>query len=160
MNDTSNFLPADGFAGTLVGRAWLPGTVPGPAVVAIRASGVYDLSSIAATMSSLLERAEPASLVQRAPGTRIGSVDDVLGNTVAEPDAGRPYFLAPCDLQVIKAAGVTFAASMLERVIEEQTRGDAGRAQEVRSRVRSLIGDDLSAVVPGSAERRPPGPLR
>jgi len=52
MNDTSNFLPADGFAGTLVGRAWLPGAVPGPAVVAIRADGVHDLSAVAATMSS------------------------------------------------------------------------------------------------------------
>ena len=152
MNDTSNFLPADGFAGTLVGRAWLPGAVPGPAVVAIRADGVHDLSAVAATMSSLLEHSEPASLVQRTAGQRVGSLEEVLANTVAAPDEGKPYFLAPCDLQVIKAAGVTFAASMLERVIEEQTRGDASRAVEVRSRVRALIGDDLAAVVPGSAQ--------
>jgi len=152
MNDTSNFLPADGFAGTLVGRAWLPGAVPGPAVVAIRADGVHDLSAVAATMSSLLEHSEPASLVQRTAGQRVGSLEEVLANTVAAPDEGKPYFLAPCDLQVIKAAGVTFAASMLERVIEEQTRGDASRADEVRSRVRALIGDDLAAVVPGSAQ--------
>ncbi len=152
MNDTSTFLPADGCAGTLVGRAWLPGAVPGPAVVAIRADGVHDLSAVAATMSSLLERSEPASLVRRTPGQRIGSVEEVLVNTVAAPDEGKPYFLAPCDLQVIKAAGVTFAASMLERVIEEQTRGDASRAVEVRSRVRALIGDDLAAVAPGSAQ--------
>ena len=152
MNDTSNFLPVDGFAGTLVGRAWLPGAVPGPAVVAIRADGVHDLSAVAATMSSLLEHSEPASLVQRTAGQRVGSLEEVLANTVAAPDEGKPYFLAPCDLQVIKAAGVTFAASMLERVIEEQTRGDASRAVEVRSRVRALIGDDLAAVVPGSAQ--------
>jgi len=152
MNDTSTFLPADGCAGTLVGRAWLPGAVPGPAVVAIRADGVHDLSAVAATMSSLLERSEPASLVRRTPGQHIGSVEEVLVNTVAAPDEGKPYFLAPCDLQVIKAAGVTFAASMLERVIEEQTRGDASRAVEVRSRVRALIGDDLAAVAPGSAQ--------
>jgi len=152
MNDTSNFLPVDGFAGTLVGRAWLPGAVPGPAVVAIRADGVHDLSAVAATMSSLLEHSEPASLVQRTAGQRVGSLEEVLANTVAAPDEGKPYFLAPCDLQVIKAAGVTFAASMLERVIEEQTRGDASRADEVRSRVRALIGDDLAAVVPGSAQ--------
>jgi fumarylacetoacetate (FAA) hydrolase family protein len=152
MNDTSTFLPADGCAGTLVGRAWLPGVVPGPAVVAIRADGVHDLSSVAATMSSLLEHSEPAALVQRNRGQRIGSVEEVLANSVAAPDERKPHFLAPCDLQVIKAAGVTFAASMLERVIEEQTRGDASRAVEVRSRVRALIGDDLAAIVPGSAQ--------
>ena len=152
MNDISSFLPADGCAGTLVGRAWLPGAVQGPAVVAIRDDGIYDLSAVAATMSGLLERSEPAALVQRTSGQRVGSIDDVLANTVAAPDEGKPYFLAPCDLQVIKAAGVTFAASMLERVIEEQTRGDASRAVEVRSRVRALIGDDLAAIVPGSTQ--------
>ncbi len=152
MDKTSNLLPDDFFAGTLIGRAWLPGVIPGPAVVAIREDGVYDLSSVAATVSTLLERGEPATLVQRTAGRRVGSVDEVLQNTVAMPDETKPYLLAPCDLQVIKAAGVTFAASMLERVIEEQTRGDAGRAVEVRSRVRALIGDDLAAVIPGSAQ--------
>ena len=152
MDKTSNLLPADCFAGTLIGRAWLPDTIPGPAVVAIREDGVYDLSSIAATVSTLLERDEPATLVHRTAGRRIGSVDEILQNTVVTPDDSKPYLLAPCDLQVIKAAGVTFAASMLERVIEEQTRGDAGRAVEVRSRVRALIGDDLAAVVPGSPQ--------
>ncbi len=152
MDKTSNLLPDDSFTGTLIGRAWLPGAIAGPAVVAIREDGVYDLSSIAATVSTLLERDEPATLVQRTAGRRIGSVDEVLRNTVVTPDETKPYLLAPCDLQVIKAAGVTFADSMLERVIEEQTRGDAGRAVEVRSRVRSLIGDDLGSVVPGSAQ--------
>ena len=152
MNKTSNLLPDDSFTGTLIGRAWLPGAIAGPAVVAIREDGVYDLSSIAATVSTLLERDEPATLVQRTAGRRIGSVDEVLRNTVVTPDETKPYLLAPCDLQVIKAAGVTFADSMLERVIEEQTRGEPGRALEVRSRVRSLIGDDLGSVVPGSAQ--------
>ena len=152
MNKTSNLLPDDSFTGTLIGRAWLPGAIAGPAVVAIREDGVYDLSSIAATVSTLLERDEPATLVQRTAGRRIGSVDEVLRNTVVTPDETKPYLLVPCDLQVIKAAGVTFADSMLERVIEEQTRGEPGRALEVRSRVRSLIGDDLGSVVPGSAQ--------
>ena len=152
MNNTFNLLPDDSFTGTLIGRAWLPGAIAGPAVVAIREDGVYDLSSIAATVSTLLERDEPATLVQRTAGRRIGSVDDVLRNTVVTPDETKPYLLAPCDLQVIKAAGVTFADSMLERVIEEQTRGEPGRALEVRRRVRSLIGDDLGSVVPGSAQ--------
>ncbi len=111
MNETSNFLPVDGYAGTLIGRAWLPGALAGPAVVALRESGVFDLSDIAATMSSLLERDEPATLVRRTPGRRIGSVEEVLRNTMPAPDESKPYFLAPCDLQVIKAAGVTFAAA-------------------------------------------------
>ena len=152
MDAISNFLPDDRFAGTLIGRAWLPGATPGPAVVAFREDGVDDLSAIAATVSTLLERGEPATLVQRTKGTRIGSIDEVLRNTVESPDESKPYLLAPCDLQVIKAAGVTFAASLLERVIEEQTRGDASRSREVRSRVRSLIGNDLAAVVPGSVQ--------
>ena len=149
-NPMADLLPADGYAGTLVGRAWLPGTVPGPAVVAIRAEGVFDLGAAAPTMSALLDADDPAALVRRTPGVRIGSVEEVFANSVPAPDESRPWLLAPCDLQVIKAAGVTFAASMLERVIEEQTRGDAGRAEQVRQRVQALIGDDLAAVVPGS----------
>ncbi|NRF67207.1 fumarylacetoacetate hydrolase family protein [Aquincola sp. S2] len=152
MYSSSDMLPADHLAGTLIGRAWLPGPLGGPAVITLREDGVYDLSTVAATVSTLLDREDPAALVQRTPGRRIGSVDDVLRNSVPSPDPSQPYLLAPCDLQVIKAAGVTFAASMLERVIEEQTRGDAGRAAEVRGRVRSLIGDDLAAVVPGSPQ--------
>ena len=152
MDKTFNLLPDDGFAGTLIGRAWLPAPLAGPAVVAVREDGVYDLSSVAATVSTLLEHDDPAGIVSRTAGRRIGSVDDILRNTVASPDETKPYLLAPCDLQVIKAAGVTFAGSMLERVIEEQTRGDPGRALEVRGRVTSLIGNDLGSIVPGSAE--------
>jgi fumarylacetoacetate (FAA) hydrolase family protein len=152
MDKTFNLLPDDGFAGTLIGRARLPAPLAGPAVVAVREDGVYDLSSVAATVSTLLEHDDPAGVVSRTAGRRIGSVDDILRNTVASPDETKPYLLAPCDLQVIKAAGVTFAGSMLERVIEEQTRGDPGRARQVRGRVTSLIGNDLGGIVPGSVE--------
>lgn len=158
MSDTpqaaiSDILPADGFAGTLIGRAWLPGPHPGPAVVAIRRDGVFDISRLAATVSALLEHDDAAALVRAAVGQRIGSFEAIAGNTAAAtPDENRPYLLAPCDLQVIKAAGVTFVDSMLERVIEEQTGGDAARASEVRARVQAVIGDNLAAVVPGSAE--------
>src|SRR5258705_13221571 len=93
MNETSNSLPVDGYAGTLIGRAWLPGALAGPAVVALRESGVFDVSDIAATMSSLLERDEPATLVRRTPGRRIGSVEEVLRNTMPAPDESKPYFL-------------------------------------------------------------------
>jgi fumarylacetoacetate (FAA) hydrolase family protein len=158
MSDTPqsaipDILPADGFAGTLIGRAWLPGPHPGPAVVAIRHDGVFDLSRVAPTVSALLEHDDPAALSRATVGQRIGSYEDIAGNTAAAtPDENRPYFLAPCDLQVIKAAGVTFVDSMIERVIEEQTGGDAGRALEVRARVQAVIGENLAAVIPGSAE--------
>lgn len=148
-----DFLPADGFAGTLVGRAWVPGAIPGPAIVVIRENGVHDLSDVASTMAGLLERDDPASVVRRAPGRLVASLGDVLANT-GRPnhDALVPYFLAPCDLQVIKAAGVTFASSLLERVIEERAGGDPSRALEIRDRVQAVIGSDLKAIRPGSPE--------
>lgn len=149
----STVLPDDGYAGTLVGRAWLTGAVPGPAVVAIRADGVYDLSSTFPTMSTLLDAADPARRVQQTAGSRIGSLEELLSNSVHPGcDVRRPYLLAPCDLQVIKAAGVTFAASLIERVIEEQAGGDPSRAEEARAQVRETVGDDLSRVKPGSEQ--------
>jgi fumarylacetoacetate (FAA) hydrolase family protein len=145
-------LPDDGYAGTLVGRVWRP-DVQGPSVVAIRAHGVHDLSAEFATVSTLLEQPDPARSVREATGERLGSLDEILANSdEATRDAKRPYFLAPCDLQVVKAAGVTFATSLIERVIEEQADGDPSKAEEVRARVVAQIGTDLSAVKPGSEQ--------
>ena len=146
-------LPDDGCAGTLVARVWRPGALPGPSVAAVRADGVYDLTAQIPTMSTLLETADPASRVRAVAGERLGSLQEVLANSdEAARDPQRAFFLAPCDLQVIKAAGVTFAASLIERVIEEQAGGDAARAQEVRAQVQAQIGADLAAVRPGSAQ--------
>jgi fumarylacetoacetate (FAA) hydrolase family protein len=146
------FLPDDGYAGTLVGRVWRP-DVQGPSVVAIRAHGIYDLSAEFATVSTLLDFDEPARRVREATGERLGSLEEILANSdEAVRDAGKPFFLAPCDLQVVKAAGVTFATSLIERVIEEQADGDPAKAQEVRARVVAQIGTDLSAVKPGSPQ--------
>ncbi|HEY3048484.1 MAG TPA: fumarylacetoacetate hydrolase family protein [Polaromonas sp.] len=145
------FLPDDRFAGTLVGRAWVPGPTAGPAVVALREEGVFDLSASFPTLSTLLELPGAAGLVREAAGVRLGSVEELVANSLAENrDAGRPFLLAPCDLQVVKAAGVTFAGSMIERVIEEQAGGDAARAGAVRAQVQSLVGHDLAKIVPGS----------
>jgi fumarylacetoacetate (FAA) hydrolase family protein len=69
-----------------------------------------------------------------------------------ERDESSPWLLAPCDLQAIKAAGVTFVASMLERVIEEQARGDPAKAEGVRRKIAGIVGDNLRSVRPGSAE--------
>jgi fumarylacetoacetate (FAA) hydrolase family protein len=122
-------------------------------VVAIRPEGVFDVSSRFATMSTLLEHAEPARAVRAVMGERLCSVDALLDNSRAEDrDDAVPWLLAPCDLQVVKAAGVTFAASLIERVIEEQAGGDASRAQGLRSQITSLIGDSLSDIRPGSEQ--------
>jgi fumarylacetoacetate (FAA) hydrolase family protein len=147
------FLPDDGTTGTLVARIWAPGTIAGPSVVAIRADGVFDLSASFPTMSSLLDTPNPAAAVKATEGRRIGDLDTLLANSVSgtrHPD--RPFLLAPCDLQVIKAAGVTFASSMVERVIEEQAGGDATRAQAIRAKVQAAIGQDLADLRPGSKE--------
>ena len=148
------FLPEDGFAGTLVGRAWIPttpGEVAGPAVIAIREGGVYDISGIAPTMCDLLEQPNPAASVKAARGTKIATVEELVGNSGGGRfNPRKPYLLAPCDLQVIKAAGVTFASSLIERVIEEQARGNPARAEAVRKQVVALIGENLRTVKPGS----------
>jgi len=151
--DPTSCLPDDGTAGTLVGRAWLPGSFPGPAVVAVRKAGVFDLSERFATMSDLLDAADPAQAVRSAAGRRVGALADILRNTGrVQRDAAIAHLLAPIDLQVIKAAGVTFASSLLERVIEEQAKGDASRADAVRAEVQAAIGASLRDVKPGSAQ--------
>ncbi len=141
-------LPSDGLAGTLVGRV---AGKNGPSIVSLRDQGVFDLSSRAATMSVLLDAEDPVALA-RGNGEKIGELADILANSAHDRrDPGLPYFLAPIDLQAIKASGVTFAKSMLERVIEEQARGDAGKAEAFRATITEVIGTDLSKIVPGSA---------
>jgi fumarylacetoacetate (FAA) hydrolase family protein len=143
-------LPAGGAAGTLVGRAWVPGDPPGPSVVAIRDDGVFDLSKVAPTMADILNADDPLGTA-RSPGKRLGDLVPMLENSAHEQrDPALPYFLAPCDLQAIKAAGVTFATSLLERVIEEQARGDPSKAEAIRRSMIEVIGTDLSKVKPGS----------
>jgi fumarylacetoacetate (FAA) hydrolase family protein len=150
--DAATILPEDGTAGSLVGRVWLP-LAGGPSVVAVRADGVYDITSSFPTVSALAEAAKPASAARDAAGARIGSLDDIAANTVPDKrDASRPWLLAPLDLQVLKAAGVTFVVSMLERVIEERARGNPSSAAAIRKEVERLVGDDLSKLKPGSAE--------
>jgi fumarylacetoacetate (FAA) hydrolase family protein len=156
-----NWLPEDKITGTLVGRAWIPGMGPGrpagPSVVALRGESVFDLSETVPTMSGLLELADPAALVRATPGRYIGSADSLFQNSLkrngeVKGKSDVPHFLAPCDLQVIKAAGVTFAASLLERVIEERAKGDPSRADAIRNRGLELLGGSLASVAPGSAK--------
>ena len=152
---TENTLPKDGYSGTLIGRAWLP-SVDGPSVVALRNGQVFDLSQSAATMSELLNSTDPLAVINAAAGKEIGSVEDLLANTMPDAqDVNKPWFISPIDLQTIKASGVTFAASMLERVIEEKAMGDAAAADRIRETINAEIGSSLSNITPGSddAER-------
>jgi fumarylacetoacetate (FAA) hydrolase family protein len=150
--NAASVLPDDGTTGTLVGRVWLP-SASGPSVVAIRGDGVFDVTSSIPTVSALAELANPASSVREAAGTKIGTLDEIVGNALPDTrDTTKPWLLAPLDLQVLKAAGVTFVVSMLERVIEERARGNPSSAAAIRKEVERLVGDDLSKLKPGSAE--------
>ncbi len=155
LNDllTLDCLPSDWREATLIGRAWLPSSPPGPSPIALRANGdVVDLAGIEPTMSQLLARTDRVALARSAPGKVISTVEALLANSGDGRDAGKPTLLAPTDLQPIKASGVTFVESLLERVIEEQARGDTARAEAIRAQVMRIMGDDLAAVKPGSPE--------
>ncbi|WP_417702090.1 fumarylacetoacetate hydrolase family protein [Pseudomonas sp.] len=145
-----NTLPEDGLAGTLIARVWLPGDLAGPVPVLLHEDGVFDLSPLSPTLAGLCELEDLAVRVHDSRARRLCSVAELLANSGSQRDVGRPTLLAPADLQVIKAAGVTFAASMVERVIEERAGGDPQRAEEIRAQVRELIGDNLRSIVPGS----------
>ncbi len=144
-------LPLDHEAAVLVGRIWTEGL--GPTLVRVCADHIYDISGIAPTSTQLLEMVDACGTVREFGGPRVADTASVLANSAHDRrDPRLPWFLAPCDLQAIEAAGVTFVASMLERVIEEQARGDATRAESVRRAVVDVIGDNLRSVKPGSAQ--------
>jgi fumarylacetoacetate (FAA) hydrolase family protein len=149
----SETLPADGYAGTLAGRVWRP-QVEGPSIVAIRADGIFDVTDSFPTMRDLCETRDPAASLQAAQGERVGTLADILSNTPPElRDATKPWLLAPVDLQAIKAAGVTFAISMIERVIEERARGNPQAAEGIRQDILRIAGiGDLRHLRPGSKE--------
>jgi len=136
----NEILPEDGTSGTLIGRIWRQGSPGGPSVVAVRADGVFDITAVAPTATDLCNSSDPLALA-RAPGERIGSLEEIV-----------PALLAPIDLQAIKAAGVTFAVSLLERLIEEHAKGDPGQAETVRGELNSIIGADVTTIRPGSPE--------
>lgn len=152
---TSDALPRDAARATLVGRLWQPDV--GPVLVAVQGDYLHDLSRVAPTLSQLLEDEAPASAVREALQSglapRIAALDAVIANSDATVrDPAQPWLLAPCDLQAVKASGVTFIASLLERVIEEQSRGDASRADAIRAGLTDVLGDNLAGIVPGSPE--------
>ena len=152
--DARQVLPEDAAQATLVARAWVPGRNAGPSPVAIAGGLVYDLGPVAATSAELLNAVDPVALVRKrlaVPSRPIGSLEALLENTHADRrDAAKPWFLAPVDLQAVRACGVTFIASMLERVIEEQAHGDPAQAESLRKSIGEEIGGELRSIVPGS----------
>jgi fumarylacetoacetate (FAA) hydrolase family protein len=146
-------LPRDRDRAVLVGRAWVPAE-GGPSVIGVRGEEVVDLTRWHPTVSHLLNAA-PAAEVREAIGTAsvLGRVADIVANSVeGRRDPSEAWLLAPCDLQTVKASGVTFVASLLERVIEERARGNPALAEGARREIQAIIGPDLRGIRPGSAE--------
>jgi len=142
-------LPRDADAAVLVGRLHDP-DAGGPLLVTVRGTEFVDVTSTAhPTMSHLLESSDPVTTVRSAQGRR-WDLATVLASTAAG-DTDAPRLLSPFDLQVIKAAGVTFAKSMVERVIEEQAKGDPTRAARLRGHLGATM-DTAVSVRPGSPE--------
>lgn len=137
--------------GILVGRALLPG-YHYPRVVTVRGGDIVDITAKGmATVRDIAESGRAAEHVLTTPGVVQGPADAILANSIAAtPDPSLPSLLSPIDLQAIKASGVTFVVSLLERVIEEQARGDRSRAEALRGEILGLIGANLSELVPGS----------
>lgn len=133
--------------GTFVGRAW-SSVANGPILIKIAQHLVVDItSSHAPTMRDLLELHDPAAWLATQSGQPIGQLADLLDGRIEGIT-----LLAPCDLQAVKACGVTFARSMVERVIEERAAGDANAANAIRARISGLIGDSLRNVKAGSED--------
>ena len=138
-------LPQDGL---FVGRVWEAGV--GPCLVTLRDGMVVDITTRdAPTMRDLLEQSDIPGYVAAIRGRVIGAFSDIAAASV-EPAGEVTHLLAPVDLQAVKACGVTFARSMVERVIEERAAGDPSRADAIRARVAGVIGDSLRNLVPGS----------
>jgi len=155
MPENSTNLPdlsGDGRSACFVGRVWRAGI--GPCLVVLRAGRIVDITTRdAPTMRDLLEKQDIPAFIAQIKGEDIGSLDEItLASTRTEGHKDITRLLAPCDLQAIKACGVTFAGSMIERVIEEQAAGDPGRAKAIRTRVNAAIGDSLRHLRAGSTE--------
>src|SRR6185503_15633021 len=133
-------LPEDWTNAVLVGRMWFGG---GPIPVVVRNGDLHDLSELAPTLSHLFELPDPAAQVRAFRNVRRNALEfALLAGSV----------LAPCDLQAIKAAGVTFADSLIERVIEERAKGDPAAAVALRAELTTALGGQLDQLKPGSPQ--------
>src|SRR5688572_23233361 len=143
-------LPVDAASATLIARVFDP-AVGGPCVAAVRGETAVDITAVAPTVSDLLDRADLLEVVRGAPAGRVWDLAELIRATLAD-DRRAPRLLAPIDLQVVKAAGVTFVRSMLERVVEERAKGDPGRAEAIRAKLGDVLQGTLAELRPGSPE--------
>jgi fumarylacetoacetate (FAA) hydrolase family protein len=146
MTSTASFpLPDDWRDAVLVGRLDLG---EGPTPVVVKEGRVFDVSATAPTVAQLLEKWSGVP-----SGKDLGDINDLgLSTAWSEGSKGKVKLLAPVDLQCVKACGVTFAVSAMERVIEERAQGVPARAQAIREELAAKIGTDIRKVVPGSPE--------
>ena len=157
--DFDQIIPNLAQQGTWVGRCMVPPFlaykgIAGPHVVQVKKGRVYDLSKYFSSTSELINTDNVAKTINQLEGLPVlGELKEILANSVYKQKVeAMPYFIAPNDIQTIKACGVTFIQSLLERVIEEKARGDAQKASDIRRTIYDALGNDLSKVVPGSPE--------
>jgi fumarylacetoacetate (FAA) hydrolase family protein len=148
--DLADCLPEDKDA-LLIGRAWVPDV--GPCVAALRGDDLVDITKQWPTVADLVNALDLTALRKAiAAAPSLGGARDIASNgEIGKRDAKKPWLLSPNDLQAIKASGVTFVESLLERVIEERARGNPGAAEAIRRELAAAIGQDLTTVVPGSS---------
>ncbi|MGN6424818.1 MAG: fumarylacetoacetate hydrolase family protein [Asticcacaulis sp.] len=146
-NDALAFLPNDWREATLIGRIELP---EGPTPIMVTGGEVYDMTPVAPTVSQLLAAWPDTGLP--SGGRRLGRLEDFHFGKLWSGERAGAQLLSPIDLQCVKAAGVTFAVSAVERVIEERARGDADKAQAIRNALAERVGSDIRSVKPGSPE--------
>ncbi|MDP9647213.1 fumarylacetoacetate hydrolase family protein [Paraburkholderia caledonica] len=150
QNPTS-YLPDDLQRALLVGRVWRKtAAYEGPSVVVVRNGEVLDITASVATTADLFDREDVVQFARTVAGEALGSVVKLVEANLGAVQEDAPRLLAPNDVQAIKACGVTFAVSLIERVIEEQAGGDPAKAEEVRGTIAATIGTDLSKIKPGS----------
>ncbi len=156
--DWKKYLPVDADQATLIGRVWgqspTAAGLAGPLLVTADEQNVYEISGATLLCSELLSSDD----VHRAIGTArlsppLCSLETLMANSIAARDK-EPYLLSPVDLQAIKAAGVTFAVSLLERLVEEASGGDRSRARLIRSEIETALGDSISGLRPGTKSAR------
>ncbi len=148
--DLNEILPEDSKQAVLIGRIW-QASANGPTPVYLKNGDLLDISSLGPTVSDLMEEDDLVSKLTSGSFPSICSLEAALNNSMFfKRDNTKDYLLTPIDLQAIKASGVTFAASMLERVIEERAAGDLNKANDMRKEITAVIGDELSTIEPGS----------
>jgi fumarylacetoacetate (FAA) hydrolase family protein len=147
----TSYLPDDLQRALLVGRVWRKtAAYEGPSVVVVRNGEVLDITASVPTTADLFEREDVVQFARTVAGEALGSVEKLVEANLGAMQEDAPRLLAPNDVQAIKACGVTFAVSLIERVIEEQAGGDPAKAEEVRGTIAATIGTDLSTIKPGS----------